>query len=102
MSIVRRDGVEFEVTLRRSGTVRLRHRGDGVRWVDHGDVCRWISWKMPRNSRTRIMFAYLYDGIFLPLKPADGDLPCAGTLPPRLSAPGYVVDRWLALDTRQP
>ena len=99
MSIVRRDGVEFEVTLRRSGTVRLRHRGDGVRWVDHGEVCRWIPWKRPRNSRTRIMFAYLYDGIFLPLKPADGDLPCAMALPPRLFAPSYVVDRWLALET---
>ena len=40
MTTVRRAGVEFEVTLRRSGTVRLRHR-DGDKMVGHGEVCRW-------------------------------------------------------------
>lgn len=91
MSTVRRDGVEFEVTLRRSGAVRLRHR-DGDAMVDHGDVCRWESIPTPR-----IAFVRLFDGIFPPRAPEDRPPP-VGTEPPRQSAPGYVVDKWLAVN----
>ena len=91
MTTVRRASVEFEVTLRRSGTVRLRHR-DGDKMVDHGDVCRW-----ERIPTHRISFVRLYDGIFPPTE--AGYRPP----PPRLetplgSAPGCVVDRWLAVN----
>lgn len=91
MSVVRRDGIEFEVTLRRSGTVRLRHR-DGDTMVDHGDVCRW-----ERIPSPKIAFVRLYDGIFPPLTAEFRPSPLR-TEPPRQSAPGWVVDQWLHTD----
>ena len=87
MTTVRRAGVEFEVTLRRSGTVRLRHR-DGDKMIDHGDICRW-----ERVPTHRIVFVRLHDGIFPPI--TDGDRPPTRTETPIGSAPGCVVDQWL-------
>ena len=94
MTTVRRAGAEFEVTLGRSGAVRLRHR-DGDTMVDHGDICRW-----ERIPTPRIVFVRLYDGIFPSRSPEDRP-PSPGTEPPLNSAPSYVVDRWLAINKGQ-
>lgn len=87
MTTVRRAGVEFEVTLRRSGAVHLRHRGDDGRWVDHGDVCRWSVWMRFGHS-----WRWLHDGIFPSATTPEPSQTC---LAPRQEAPGWVVDRWL-------
>ena len=87
MTTVRRAGVWFEITMRRSGGVRLRHRGDDGRWVDHGDVCRWSVWTRFGHS-----WRWLHDGIF---PAATTSVPLQTCLAPRREAAGWVVDRWL-------